>query len=445
MAERKADAKEPETTSGTSSKTPEASPGRQASIRTPAGTQASDEFALEDAYPEAHQVFTPSGVKDVKHGDASIVLDTNTLLVPYGIKPDDLTALEAIYKALADAGRLFIPARVAREFIKNRDTKLSELVKALNDRKSRLQLPEKRLSPLLEGVPGHDELLAAQEQLVESRKIYESHLTSMIEIIISWRGDDPVTSLYRQVFTKKNIIENSEDRKYLSDQWSTRLKNKIPPGYKDASKDDLGIGDFLIWKTILKIGSETKRDLVFVTGEEKSDWFVRSNRDGIYPRPELIDEYRRSSGGRAICLLSLSEFLQEMKAGEKLVEEIRTAEEESSAFDPDLDNSTSTSDNISLIDISDIRDLTKSIFPGRKLSNRKSLIQFAREIQMCGVSGISELKEILETYKSAAHSSEMKLYGEQYFTDLGIARECMRCLFPRYNEYIEASTDITSN
>jgi hypothetical protein len=43
-------------------------------------------------------------------------------------------------------------------------------------------------------------------------------------------------------------------------QW--RTDNQVPPGYKDASKDDKGIGDFLIWKSILDLGKKKNRDLV---------------------------------------------------------------------------------------------------------------------------------------------------------------------------------------
>jgi hypothetical protein len=109
-------------------------------------------------------------------------------------------------------------------------------------------------------------------------------------------------------------------------EWKTQLRDKIPPGYKDAAKEDTGIGDFLIWKALLKIGETQKTDLIFVTGEEKADWFVRSNKERIYPRPELVDEYRRKSGGRNIRLSSLHELLREMQAPEQVVDEVRSAE-----------------------------------------------------------------------------------------------------------------------
>jgi hypothetical protein len=48
-----------------------------------------------------------------------------------------------------------------------------------------------------------------------------------------------------------------------------RFANQIPPGYKDAGKADEGIGDYLIWETILEIGRTRKASVIFVTGGEK--------------------------------------------------------------------------------------------------------------------------------------------------------------------------------
>ena len=46
------------------------------------------------------------------------------------------------------------------------------------------------------------------------------------------------------------------DRDEVLEEMTRRYKQAIPPGYKDASKPDGGIGDFLIWKTILNLGEK---------------------------------------------------------------------------------------------------------------------------------------------------------------------------------------------
>lgn len=127
----------------------------------------------------------------------------------------------------------------------------------------------------------------------------------------------------------------SQTQDEIKKELTYRKTNKIPPGYKDAGKDDLGVGDLLIWMSILEIGKTRKKPLLFVTGEEKSDWFYRSDNRGMLPRYELIDEFRRDSSGHAFYLASFSGFLEIFGAPQDLVSAVRRqevqAESESSA------------------------------------------------------------------------------------------------------------------
>ena len=116
----------------------------------------------------------------------------------------------------------------------------------------------------------------------------------------------------------------------LRKDWELRSIEKRPPGYKDASKDDGGIGDFLIWKTLLALGSKGK-DIVFVTNEAKADWFVRSGREPLYARPELVAEYRSHSSGKSLRLCSLHELLAEMDVDAEVVSEVQKIEAANSA------------------------------------------------------------------------------------------------------------------
>ena len=111
---------------------------------------------------------------------------------------------------------------------------------------------------------------------------------------------------------------------------------QIPPGYKDAAKDDLGVGDFLIWLTILDIRSKNRKPLIFVSGEEKSDWQHRTGGAGFLPRYELLDEYRRSSGGEPFYMIPLSRMLELLNAKSESVDQIKHEEvrvQEASSLD----------------------------------------------------------------------------------------------------------------
>jgi PIN like domain len=65
---------------------------------------------------------------------ADIVLDTNVLLLPYGAGASSLKEIITVFKGLKEKGRLFLPAQVAREFVKNRPNKLSELQQGIADK-----------------------------------------------------------------------------------------------------------------------------------------------------------------------------------------------------------------------------------------------------------------------------------------------------------------------
>ncbi|MDA9523878.1 hypothetical protein XI06_27270 [Bradyrhizobium sp. CCBAU 11434] len=105
---------------------------------------------------------------------------------------------------------------------------------------------------------------------------------------------------------------------------------RIPPGYKDGKKLQGGPGDLLIWKTILAEGKSRNKDCVFVSAEEKPDWWVR-NSGAFQPRVELIEEYRSTTGGRTVHIVTLSKLLEIFGVPEDAVKNVRKAEEANTA------------------------------------------------------------------------------------------------------------------
>lgn len=149
-------------------------------------------------------------------------------------------------------------------------------------------------------------MVEVHKKLTEAAIAYRKSVGAVIDDIEQWKENDPVVSIYSNVFNDDAIIkiDTKTNKKELLAEWRWRLINKIPPGYKDAAKD-VPLGDFLIWRAILEAGRKTKKDCIFITGEEKADWFVRSGR-GVFARPELISEYGRFSGGKSFMLMSLA-------------------------------------------------------------------------------------------------------------------------------------------
>lgn len=257
---------------------------------------------------------------------ANVVVDTNVLLLPLGAGAGSLTEIIAVYKKLSQEKRLFMPAQVAREFMKNRPTKIGELQQGLSDKLSRFAAIDSLSYPILEGLPEYEALNKVVADLGNQKKALTKATAALVSKIRTWEWSDPVSNAYKTVFTNEIILDVDEPREHILAELRRRYELTIPPGYKDSSKDDLGIGDYLIWKTILKLGNSTKKNLVFVSGDEKADWQHRAGNTGFLPRFELLDEYRRASGGMSFYMIPLSKLLELLKAKQESVQEIKKEE-----------------------------------------------------------------------------------------------------------------------
>jgi hypothetical protein len=73
-----------------------------------------------------------------------------------------LKEIRATYEKLVTERRLTIPGQVAREFAKNRATKIGELYKQLSDKRNVSQL-QKGQYPLLESLTEYQDVLALEK------------------------------------------------------------------------------------------------------------------------------------------------------------------------------------------------------------------------------------------------------------------------------------------
>jgi hypothetical protein len=69
-----------------------------------------------------------------------------------------------------------------------------------------------------------------------------------------------------------------------------------------------------------------KKNLIFVSGDEKNDWWYQSNKQRLYPRIELVGEYQQQSGGKSFHIVSLSTFLDLFKVDVEVVSEVKKEE-----------------------------------------------------------------------------------------------------------------------
>jgi len=289
-----------------------------------------DIFIANYIFPEAAPLFSTfvKPIAEIKN-DAIIILDTNALLFPYNIGGESLVQIKQTYKNLVLNAQLLIPGQVAREFANNRTNKILQLFQQLTRKQSSIGNLQKGKYPLLESLPEYVETIRLEKEIDILLKEYRKAISNVLEHIRLWKWDDPVSCLYAELFTEEIVFDSLNpliDRSKFEQELERRILHKIPPGYKDAGKDDSGIGDLLIWFTILEIGKSKNKDIIFVSGDQKSDWWHRIEEQSIYPRYELIDEFRRESGGHSLHIVTFSDFLNLYGASESAVEEVREEE-----------------------------------------------------------------------------------------------------------------------
>jgi hypothetical protein len=279
-------------------------------------------FIANSVYPEADPIFTfrLKPLKDIKD-DCHVVLDTNALLVPYTISRESLEQIRGTCGSLVKQKRLVIPGQVAREFAKHRATKLGELYQQLSNKRDSVPSIQKGVYPLLEPFEQYQASLQLEDQVNTLLREYRDTIGKILEHIRTWNWDDPVSLLYSELFAGEAIVDIPFDEAEILRELEWRKRHSIPPGYKDS-----GVGDLLIWKTILQIGKTHKSSVVFVSGDEKADWYHQSNRQPLYPRYELVDEFRRHSEGQSLHIIRFSSFLDLYGASAAVVQEVRKEE-----------------------------------------------------------------------------------------------------------------------
>ncbi|WP_437193328.1 PIN domain-containing protein [Planctomicrobium sp. SH527] len=290
-----------------------------------------DPFILDLCFPTPSTIFsviTPSILN--LHADCVFALDANVLLSSYKFESGQFKDIEQIYQGLARTNRLFVPSRAAQEFAKNRSTVLKDLYDKLNGWKSTLEkMPShsKVQCPMLEENPAYNSLVESAAALHEMRAKYKDALTALMNDLQDWSWDDPVSLLYKELFIPNRIISHSGTHEECLKDLRHRIQHKLPPGYKDGSKDDEGIGDLLIWKSLLNLAKTQKVHVIFVCNEEKSDWVVRTQSTVLAVRPELTSEFYRETNHH-FGLVSYSGFLKLMNAKPETIDQARSLESE---------------------------------------------------------------------------------------------------------------------
>lgn len=219
-------------------------------------------------------------------------VDANVLLNLYRYSPETRSELERALASIKE--RLFVPHQAAKEFLTNRISVTAEQAKeytnvidiiddlrnTLSNRKRHPFLPEEALP----------KFKANADQLV-------AQLKSQQETLLD-RPDNDEILVFVESIAKDRIGTpfNDAELKELAKEGETRYQNGIPPGYRDGKKEAGGdvyrrFGDLIIWKQLIARAMAAVKPIVFITDDQKDDWWLRHSGKTIGPRTELREEF----------------------------------------------------------------------------------------------------------------------------------------------------------
>jgi hypothetical protein len=251
-----------------------------------------------------------------------VVPDTNVFLNLYRYNEKTRNDLFAVLRGLED--RLWVPHQVVVEFWRNREAVLrdprdtsttgeelsSQRDKAINTVKSwanRVGLGQEQTENLTQVL-----MAAFTKVIAEVADLADSNASDVARNT----NNDPVLLKLEPIMRGRvGKAPNKQELAQALIDAKSRGESKIPPGYKDIGKDPLAAaGDYLVWIQTMEHAKAVRRDVLFVTGDVKEDWWRRSNGELRGPRVELVEELREHASVRLFMARTESLLLHARQA-----------------------------------------------------------------------------------------------------------------------------------
>lgn len=242
---------------------------------------------------------------------AVFVFDTNIFLNLY--RYTEVTR-ESLLNAMQQlSGRIWMPKQVAQELMKDRPKVIFDtlgIFKALKDEKEkfindcreklRRESTDIKIDNMSKELDKHIEVLIKESNYIENV------------------DEDKILNQLLQLYEKKvgNGFSDAELEE-IKKEGTERYNKQIPPGYKDYKKGEgnNAFGDLIIWKEILLFAKNNKKDIIYVTGDKKEDWWEIVNGRTLGPRVELKKEFLEETKQK-FNMYSMDRFLEHFKSAQ---------------------------------------------------------------------------------------------------------------------------------
>lgn len=266
----------------------------------------------------------PVNIKELIDNGYIVICDTNVYLHIYRFSPEfsdfALRCMQAIQSGI------IMPSTVRYEFLKHYRGYFSKMEKRVqnvgDDTKKQISNAARKVLNLCDNLQSlqypdieelradlsqkFDELMAIPEAFFEDRTILDL-------IANPWKGQDPVYNLVELIINDSRVMTSvtQEEIYQICEEGERRYKTdpQTPPGFKDAKNKD-GVrkySDLIMWKEILRYAREKSVNVIFVTDDVKSDWWIDDNGQREF-HPYLCQEFQRETQMQIVALTALDFF-----------------------------------------------------------------------------------------------------------------------------------------
>lgn len=254
-------------------------------------------------------------------GTGLFVLDANAILNLYRYSHATRGEFLSVLTELKD--RLWIPAQVAEEFLRNRFGVIQDQKSAYDGISKEFDKYHNGFEETLRKYSRHptldtnrllDQYRKAMKKLRHELELSEKAHNS--SFVVDYGNDEILTEVTGIFEGKVGPKYSDKDLESILVEGSKRYADEIPPGYKDADKKGgrtRKFGDLILWKQLLSWSKGHPNPVIFITDDRKEDWWNK-NRAGqnLGPRPELVEEHFAITGKR-IHFYTSEEFLRRAK------------------------------------------------------------------------------------------------------------------------------------
>jgi hypothetical protein len=219
--------------------------------------------------------------------------DANILLHIYSYTPETREQFFEILQRLND--RIWIPHQVAYEYQRNRLYVISDRMNAyesiemilnqnLYDLRREL-FKDYRRHPFINTEQIVAEIEEAIETIQSKLRFARSNHPNYLEFDeLRERLSDLLEGKVGKPYTEEELEE-------LYQKAEKRFNYRKPPGYKDAKKPiPKNYGDVILWFQLIDYAKIQQKPIIFVTDDNKEDWWLKYEGETLEPRPDLVQE-----------------------------------------------------------------------------------------------------------------------------------------------------------